>query len=98
MKRTWKSENGSLSSTHNPDDTWMSSSLQVRVAAARSRNVQVVHSTGFLLRFEGDEGERFELPALSGNVYRQRLTENELRDFSRLWHPGCVQQSGEHNM
>lgn len=55
------------------DDTWLSSSLDVRIAAARSRNVQVVHSPGFVLRFGGGERETFEVPALSGNVYRQLL-------------------------
>jgi glycosyltransferase involved in cell wall biosynthesis len=55
------------------DDTWNSSSLEVRMAAARSRNVYVVHSPGFILRFGGSERETFEVPALSGNVYRQLL-------------------------
>jgi glycosyltransferase involved in cell wall biosynthesis len=55
------------------DDTWVSSSLELRMAAARSRNVQVVHSAGFVLRFGGGERETFEVPALSGNVYRQLL-------------------------
>jgi glycosyltransferase involved in cell wall biosynthesis len=55
------------------DDTWVPNSLEVRMAAARSRNVQVVHSAGFLLRFGEGERETFEVPALSGNVYRQLL-------------------------
>src|SRR6516225_12160016 len=28
----------------------------------------------------------------------KRLTENELSDFSRLWHGGCAKQSSRHNM
>jgi glycosyltransferase involved in cell wall biosynthesis len=55
------------------DDTWTSSSLELRLAAARSRNVEVVHSPGFVLRFGGGERETFEVPALYGNVYRQLL-------------------------
>jgi GT2 family glycosyltransferase len=55
------------------DDTWLPSSLDVRLAAARSRKVHVVHSPGFVLRFGGSERVTFEVPALSGNVYRQLL-------------------------
>jgi glycosyltransferase involved in cell wall biosynthesis len=55
------------------DDTWLSSSLEVRIAAARSRNVQVVHSGGFVLRFGGGAREKLDVPALCGNVYRQLL-------------------------
>lgn len=55
------------------DDTWLSSSLEVRMAAARSRNVQVVHSPCFVLRVGGGEQETFEVPPLSGDVYRQLL-------------------------
>src|SRR5438094_3861516 len=43
------------------------------MAAARSGNVQVVHSPGFVLRFEEGERDAFEVPALRGNVYRQLL-------------------------
>jgi glycosyltransferase involved in cell wall biosynthesis len=57
------------------DDTWRSSSLELRMAAARSRNVQVVHSAGVVLRFGGGERETLEVPALSGNVYRRLLRE-----------------------
>lgn len=53
------------------DDTWVSNSLEARMAIARSRNVQVVHSPGFVLRFGGSERELFDVPALSGKVYRQ---------------------------
>jgi glycosyltransferase involved in cell wall biosynthesis len=55
------------------DDTWLSSSVQLRIAAAQSGNVQVVHSAGFVLRCGGRERETFEVPALCGNVYRQLL-------------------------
>jgi glycosyltransferase involved in cell wall biosynthesis len=55
------------------DDSWVSNSLELRIAAARSQKVHVVHSAGFVLRFEGGERETFEVPALSGNVYRQLL-------------------------
>jgi glycosyltransferase involved in cell wall biosynthesis len=55
------------------DDIWLTSSLEVRLAAARSRNVDVVHSLGFVLRFGGGEPETFDVPALCGNVYHQLL-------------------------
>jgi GT2 family glycosyltransferase len=55
------------------DDTWVSNSLEMRIAVAQSQNVQVVHSRGFVLRFGGGERETFEVPALSGNVYRELL-------------------------
>jgi glycosyltransferase involved in cell wall biosynthesis len=55
------------------DDTWISNSLELRVAAARSRDVHVVHSGGFVVPFDGGERETLEIPALSGNVYRQLL-------------------------
>src|SRR5689334_4414907 len=55
------------------DDIWLSSSLELRLAAVRSRNVQVVHSPGFVLRFGATEQETFEVPALSGHVYRELL-------------------------
>jgi glycosyltransferase involved in cell wall biosynthesis len=55
------------------DDAWLSNSLELRMSAARSQNVQVVHSPGFVLRFEGGERDTFEVPALRGNVYRQLL-------------------------
>src|SRR3984893_14757965 len=34
----------------------------------------------------------------SGSRWTKRLTENELSDFSRLWHDGCVKQSSRHTM
>jgi hypothetical protein len=43
------------------------------MAAVQSRNVQVVHSGGFVLRFGGGERESFEVPALSGDIYHQLL-------------------------
>lgn len=55
------------------DDTWMPNSLELRLAAARSRNVEVVHSPGFVLRFGGGERDKFEVAPLSGNVYRELL-------------------------
>lgn len=57
------------------DDMWLPNSLELRMAAAQSQNVHVVHSAGFVLRFEGGERETFEVPALSGNVYSQLLRE-----------------------
>jgi glycosyltransferase involved in cell wall biosynthesis len=55
------------------DDTWISNSLELRMAVARSRNVDVVHSGGFVVRFDRGERETLEIPALSGNVYHQLL-------------------------
>jgi glycosyltransferase involved in cell wall biosynthesis len=55
------------------DDTWLPHSLDVRMAAAGSRNAQVVHAGGFVLRIEEAERETLEVPALAGNVYRQLL-------------------------
>jgi glycosyltransferase involved in cell wall biosynthesis len=55
------------------DDTWLTSSLQVRIAAAQLQDVHVVHSPGFVLRFGEGERETFDVPALCGNVYRQLL-------------------------
>jgi glycosyltransferase involved in cell wall biosynthesis len=55
------------------DDTWVPSSLGVRIAAACSQNVHVVHSSGFVLRFGGGDLDTFEVPALCGNVYRKLL-------------------------
>jgi glycosyltransferase involved in cell wall biosynthesis len=55
------------------DDTWLTRSLELRLAAARSRNVCVVHSPGFVLRFGESERETFDVPALCGNVYHELL-------------------------
>src|SRR5262249_38057281 len=55
------------------DDVWLTGSLELRMAAARSRDVDVVHSPGLVLRYEGAEPEMFDVPALCGNVYRQEL-------------------------
>src|SRR5215470_5215673 len=57
------------------DDTWLSHSVQIRLDAASSQNVHVVHSTGFILRFGGGQLETFEVPPLSGNVYNRLLRE-----------------------
>jgi hypothetical protein len=55
------------------DDTWVCDSLKVRINAAQSGDVEVVHSPGFVLRFGGDAREKFEVAHLSGNVYRELL-------------------------
>jgi glycosyltransferase involved in cell wall biosynthesis len=55
------------------DDTWVYDSLELRIDAAQSRKVEVVHSPGFVLRFGGGARDKFEVPPLSGNVYRDLL-------------------------
>jgi glycosyltransferase involved in cell wall biosynthesis len=55
------------------DDTWLPNSLAIRMEIAERRHVQVVHSPGFVVRFEGSERQTFEVPTLCGDVFRDVL-------------------------
>jgi transposase len=53
---------------------------------------------GRCLRSEIEVSDLRVLPHGTRQAVHQRLIENELSGFRRLWHDGCVQQSTRHNM
>ncbi len=55
------------------DDQWLPESLDIRLAAAASQQMPIIHSGCYILR-ENEEKERFGLPAMQGNVYSELLT------------------------
>ncbi|HOX06161.1 MAG TPA: glycosyltransferase [Planctomycetota bacterium] len=54
------------------DDWWEPDSLELRLAEARNRGVQVVHSDCFVLGPDGSR-KRYGVPAVQGDVHRQLL-------------------------
>jgi glycosyltransferase involved in cell wall biosynthesis len=55
------------------DDQWLPCSLEVRLRALRERAVSVVHSECYVLRPESTQPDRFGVPAMRGQVYRELL-------------------------
>jgi len=55
------------------DDQWLPNSLEVRLQLAKKMGVQVVHSDCYILRVNNPELQRFGVPAMEGQVYKELL-------------------------
>ncbi len=54
------------------DDLWLPDSLELRLGVAERENVSVVHSASYIIR-ENGRRELYNLPRLSGRVYKELL-------------------------
>jgi glycosyltransferase involved in cell wall biosynthesis len=55
------------------DDQWLPDSLEVRLRLAEERGVQVVHSDCYILRAGNPKLQRYGVPRMEGQVYKELL-------------------------